>query len=151
MRAYLIQQGVVVLPLRPGKNIGFRQIRPGIDPTPCFVSSMPDDYDNAVMIRGVAGAHFGRFQSTGQTMLHPGLKIMVRTLLYEQGWPLAQSIATALDNFTAATIIVDDETHAVQSIYRTSNVIELGEEIGKKRQLFSINARIAMQAAEILG
>jgi hypothetical protein len=95
----------------------------------------------------MVGMKFGRNQRTGKTWLHAGVKILVRALDHHTGYNLANSICVAIDDFTRGVVVIDDVEHYVQSLYREP-LIELGEETLKKRQLFSINARVAMQDVE---
>lgn len=143
VRQYLINSGLVILPVVTGEVIPAQQL-PGDGSTVCFTRSMPDDYDQAVCIFNTTGPIFGRRQRDGKQLMHPGVNVFVRTL-DDTGYDLAVTLANALDASTRSTIMIDEMEYLVQSIYRTSPVISLGEEVGKQRQRWSINARVAFQ------
>jgi hypothetical protein len=117
---------------------------------PCFVSSMPDDPDNAVCIYDTIGRMFGRdFGAKGRQNVFPRVQIKIRSVDYS-GWSTILGIATALDALPATQIMVPDDGlyHYVSNVGRTSQVIALGEEVGKRRQLWAVNCRIVFQENE---
>ena len=120
---------------------------PGDGSTVCLVDGMADEFDQAVFIQDQVGLDFGRRQR-GKTERHPGIKIIIRALDHQTGFSLANAVANALDSSTMMTVSVNGVSHYVQSIYKTSTIIRLGEEVGKRRQLWSINARIVFQDRE---
>jgi len=146
VRACFVQLGLVIMPVS-NEQLPVAQL-PEDGTTQCYVGNQPDDVDQMVCVYGPAGRVFGREMRGGKTLLHSGIKVIVRALDYPTGWALANLIATTgMDSFpgnSTVTVTDDPTVYNVQSIYRTSDVIELGEEVGKKRQLFSINARIAL-------
>lgn len=126
---------------------------PGPDPVTLFISSMPDDTDLAVAVFDTAGTRFGRSMRDGQSWVHPAVNMLIRHRLYSQGYNLCQQIANFLDSFTSTTVIVTtpasgSEIVAVQSLYRVGTIISLGEEVEKRRQLWSLNLRVAFQGSQ---
>lgn len=147
VQAYLVTQGVVQMPAVPNQTELYSQL-PGDGTTLCYVSSMPDDPDQVVALYDTAGIFWGKNQRK-QSRVHPGIKILARSLDYASGYALVNLIATTLDSFTTGNVVTSDQvSHAVQSIFRVSPIIALGEEVGKKRQLWSLNARVAFQDSE---
>lgn len=148
VRAVLVSKGLVTEPAQENQ-IPIEQL-PGDGSTLCYVSSLPDEIDQAVLIKGTAGLLFARGMRAGDYFQHPGIKILVRALDHDTGYDLISRLCTqGIDTVNRNTVItLDGTTHYVQSIYRTSTIIELGEEQDKKRQLFTINARVAFQAQE---
>lgn len=150
VRACLLSQNLVVLPLVDPRLPPLKQI-PGDGSTVCFVRSMPNDYDQAVCVYDTAGIYWGRSQPTGQSWVHPGFRVLIRSLdLNGEGYGLANAIARGLDMIPVRSDVTtpDGAVHRVQSIYRISPVIGLGEEVGEKRQLWSITGRVAMRDSE---
>jgi len=142
VRQYLIDKGIVIDPEEPGELYTYNAI-PGDGVTPCYVSSLPDDIDQAIVIKDQAGVYFGRRMPDGKSMLHPGIQFVIRSLDYQTGYDLANSIVLAFEAVNNTNTTVNTVVYSVKSVYRTSTIIALGEEVGKKRQLFSINARVA--------
>jgi hypothetical protein len=114
----------------------------------CFVSSRPDEPDQLVCLYDVAGSVQGRRMADGRLLIHAGLSVIVRAADYT-GYALANAVASALDGVRRQDVEMPDGTaHHVQSVYRTSTVVALGEEAGKRRQLWSFSARVAFQDSE---
>jgi hypothetical protein len=148
VRACLLVQNLVLMPEEPGHSVPIEPI-PGDGTTYCYVSSMPDTPDQVVMIKDTMGAYWGRNQRSGQSWVHPGCKLWVRALDENVGFALANAIAVGLDNIPPlSTVVIDGVTHYVQSVYRIGPIISMGEEVGKKRSLWTINLRVAMQDKE---
>lgn len=116
----------------------------------CIVGGTSDEIDIGVFILGSTGRVFGRRARDGKNLVHPGFKVIVRHTNYQTGYDLANSIAVAMDQrtFPIKTTLPTSEggsTYYIQNIIRTTEVVDLGEETGKKRQLWSINGRIAFE------
>jgi hypothetical protein len=146
VRACLIAQGLVILPEEEGSLVPYEQT-PGDDSTLCFVPTMPDEIDQAVCISNNTSLNFGRSQRDGRQWMHYGVKLIIRTL-DNKGHDLAVALATGLDQVARGSVTIGEETHLVHTINRIGSIIDLGEERGKKRQLWSINARVVMQDTE---
>lgn len=149
VRAMLVKQGLVTLPVIVGQTIPYVQTPNDYEElTPCYVSKLIDDVDQLVCIMDTVGTLSQRPMRGGKQDRHPGVKVIVRTLDYT-GYALINNIAVAFDGFTAGTVTTDDGVvHYLQSIYRTTTIVPMSEDIGKQRQLWSLNARVAFQDAE---
>jgi hypothetical protein len=148
LRQILVDAGLVTMPGVPQQTVPFQQA-PGDGSTLCYTSSLPDDEDQAVLIKGTAGKVFGRQMRGGKTDVHHGVKFNIRSPNDEIGSLLAIALADGVDKIPPLlTVVLNEVSHYVQSVYRTSSVMEMGEERGKKRQLWSFNVRIAMQNRE---
>jgi hypothetical protein len=146
LRAFLVREGVLAMPFVKGKTVPIVQ-HPLTELTPCYVSSMPDDPDQAVTIYDVSGIMFGRRQPDGKQMLHPGMSVLVRTINYGTGYNLTNMLAVVAETLDSSQspVVVNDQEYWVQTVYRTSTVTSLGEEVGNKRQRFSFDLRMALQ------
>lgn len=138
IRSCLIDFGLVTYPIKP----------PGT--WPCYAFSMPDGPDDAICVYDVVGKLFGRGARTGKNNVHPGVQVTVRGSDELQGYLKAQNIANAFDtNFPVITIAPEDhQTHNIMSIYRVSPIMTLGEEIGKRRYLWTLDVRVAFEYDE---
>ena len=112
----------------------------------CYTESLPDEQDEALLIHDVAGMMFGKLQR-GRSAVHPGIKILMRSL-DPSGLDVLANILGVLDPLNDFSTVWLGTTHYIQSIYRQGSIVSLGEEIGKKRLLYTVNARVAFQWRE---
>lgn len=138
IRSCLIDGGLVIMPA------GQLQV-PGDGSTPCFVGGLPDDYDQAVRIMDVGGRIYGKVPYANKELVHPGLSFLVRSLNPGLAYTLANSIAVYLDQLRRAvtTLPEDGSVHNIQNVSRTTSLIDLGEDVLRKRQMYSFNARVS--------
>lgn len=139
IRSMLVAFGLVTFPIRT--------------PTiwPCYVGSVPDASDLTVCVDDTVGMVFGRGARTGKNCVHPGIAIRVRGTDHVRGFLQANKIAVALDTRTfpvQVQLVEDGSLHIIANVYRTSPVIALGEEVGKKRNLWTLNARVSFDYDE---
>jgi ribosome biogenesis GTPase A len=143
IRSILVTQKLVAMPPVAGKTVPFQQL-PGDGTTLCFIGSMPDTPDQAVAIYDTPGIIWGRRQRDAKDLVHSGILIKIRTLDYS-GYDLANNLANSLVTIKQTNTIIGETTYYVASVYRTSNVVSLGEQVGKKRQQWTVQARVAFQ------
>jgi hypothetical protein len=125
-------------------------IWPGISQLPdqgkwqVYVAEMNDDVERALCVIDTAGLVFGREMQHGKILEHPGVKVMARSLKFTDNGIIYKA-AAALDGIiNGYSVCVCGEWNAnIHSVYRTSNILYLGEESGTRRQLWSFNARVA--------
>jgi hypothetical protein len=141
LRQCLLDAKLVLMPEEPHKTLPYIQL-PGDGTLLCYVSSMPDEPDGVLCIYDELGRIFGRSQPDGKTWFHHGLRLILRHLDYSAGYDTMVAMATAIETISRATPKVGDLTYAVDNAYRVGPVRSLGEEVGKRRQLFSLMARI---------
>lgn len=147
VRACLVNAKAVIMP--PTGMVPGQMQQPGDDTTLCFIGQMPDTPDQILYLANTAGLLFGRLQKGNkQRMIHPGLKGIVRHLDPDDGFVLASSLLDAIQALTSVTVKVDEVNHYISGVYPVSGVISLGEEIGKRRFLWSFNLRIAFKDLE---
>jgi hypothetical protein len=143
IRSCLHDQGLITIPDLDG-NLPYVQ-EPKDGSTVCFVSKIADQPDQIVVIADTAGRIFGRSMETGRMMTHYGLMVTVRALTFETGWNLGMAIYAGLGTITRKTTTINNVQYAVANLIRASTLIYVGEEIGRKRELFTIQARVAFQ------
>ena len=149
MRAFLIGLGTVVDPA-PADQVPYQQL-PGDGSILCYVSSIPDEVDQAVVLKDMPGVVFCPKTQVGQKILqHPGIKCLVRWP-DGTGYDVAQTIADACMSIYNGTVQVRGASYAVQSVYRVGGINDIGEEIGKKRQLWTFMLRVAFQDGPNIG
>lgn len=137
LRSCLIQLGLVLYPTD--------DLVTGIPP-PCYVSSMPDTPDTAICVFNVGGKLFGRRPRTGFSDIHPGVRLVARTP-DDTGWYLLQKIKDTMDTtFPIRTQLPEDgSVWTLQNIRCSTQIVSLGEEVGKRRQLWSITVNLVIQ------
>jgi hypothetical protein len=138
LRVALVAAGVVQMPGVPGQLLPYVQ-QPGDASILCYVGSMPEDVSQAVCLYDNAGRMFGRRQRDGKEMIHAGVKALVRFPTYDY-YDRVNTLALAMQSLT--------RTGVIQSVYRTSPIISLGEETNRRRQRWSFNLRIAFTDAQ---
>lgn len=140
LRSCLIDLGLVSYP-----NTG----KPYLPP--CFVGGIPNQPDPLVSIMDTPGVMFGRDVRTGASVTHAGIKIVVRSTEFLNGYPIVSAISDALDQSMQPFVTrlpEDGSIHYVQNVIRSTPIIDLGEEVGTKRRMWSVNARIALDFRE---
>lgn len=136
LRQILVDKGLVIMP-------GIREIPHSLT-LQCYVNEdAPDQIDEMVLLKDVQGAQFGYNQRTGQPWEHVGVLVNLRHTDPVLGSRFAKKIGkeVASANITAT---VGRMRYYVQTVYRASRVLSLGEEVGKRRFRWSFDVRIAM-------
>lgn len=136
IRACLVDQALVIM---PGTHV---QI-PGDGTTICFVSSMPDEVDQAVALLDMPGLFGGRRHKDGKYLIHPGVKVQIRALDHDVGCELVESILNGIGTIVRTTISVGSEVWKISSAYRIGSLIPNEEQVGRKRQQWTQNIRVA--------
>lgn len=114
---------------------------------PGYCSQEPNLPDNCVTTFDVEGLMGGREHHGGDRLSRKGVQIRIRSTNHRTGWIKADEIATTLDRSVLRdSIAVGESTYCVQSFRRTSDVIDLGKEVGaSKRHLFVINGLLTVE------
>jgi hypothetical protein len=114
----------------------------------CFVSSMNNAPDVAVVVFDSGGRMLGRRPRTGRQDIIPRLAVKVRSLSYNGGWGLSQQIANSLNENTSPYLVQLPEDGSIwylQTIVPAGSIQSLGEEVGTKRQLFGFDVSLVIQ------
>lgn len=122
------------------------------DDWPVYAYRAPDTPDEMISVHNTTGIHQGRLQINGEVVERYGFNIAIRDNVPETGYEKARAIAVALDesvNLRTVTIteVVGTATQAytVYSISRASGPIDAGREPTSGRNLFTINATVALK------
>jgi hypothetical protein len=114
---------------------------------PMYVSSLPDGInvvDNAGAAYDTLPVKDGRLMS-GSLILHHGVQIKMRSVVYDDGWDKMQEIVSLLDTVVNELVTVGSNTYVISSISRNP-VFPLGVEPGtKRRNLFTVNLLVTMR------
>lgn len=139
VRVVLANAGLVAYP-------GIDQ-RPSSDLIQCFLDLMPDAPDEVLVLADNGGRQFGRAM-VGTTHKHYQIKANLRTLDH-LGYDLLKAIYDYIDNMDLPTVIESRGMACnIASLYNTSEVAFLGEEVGTRRRLWHLTFGLAMQSVE---
>lgn len=120
-------------------------------PWPIFVSSEPDQPDNAITIYDTQGTLNGRFNIDGEVQEHFGIQVRVRATSQVEGASIVApylvghrkitEIAEAFDQTLRETqVTVNGINYTIHNMSRTSGVINLGTPTdNRNRNLLTIN------------
>jgi hypothetical protein len=111
---------------------------------PIWLGQMPTEPDNTLTVYDTMGVKDGRLMPTGTTLIHPGIQVRCRNSDYNLGWNKLEEIRVAFDNVKGDTVTLRSRTYKLQNISMPTGVIPLGQELGKVRQLFTLNALVTI-------
>jgi hypothetical protein len=104
---------------------------------------MPDGYgveNDCVSLSDLGGILDGRYSRTKQTVRHPGIRVLVRSSVYNVGWKKAKEIVADLGSMQSTNITLDGDTYTVYNVSVRSTIKPLGLEGGvKRRNLFAVD------------
>ena len=114
----------------------------------CFYGSANDDIDKMVLVEDCVGRLFGRGMG-GEFDEHHGIKLTIRCAKDKrEGYQFAKSVVRFLDSIKDRAICVDGVTYNVMDVYRSGNLLYLGEEDDKLRFLWGVYARVVFDSVE---
>lgn len=111
---------------------------------PITYNNMPNLPDNMLTLYDTLGRMDGRLMQDGKRITHPGILLRVRNLNGNEGFDKAREIAEFFDSVAGDSVTFDSKTYKIHNISRTSDVIPLGQEAGKSRSLFTVNAVVTI-------
>lgn len=97
------------------------------------------DADDVIFVGGTEGLLLGRNMLNGCVFEKYGISILVRAAVYDTGEAKARAITLALDGVVMRSVTISGTTYVYALFQRTGGVIDVGEERGTSRQLFSVN------------
>lgn len=114
-----------------------------------YTGFLPDDPDTAIATYDTAGQKDGRMMATGETLIHPGAQIRVRSSDYSAAYARAKAIADGVDVVLMASVVMTnpDETWIVHAISRQGDIINMGMEGegDRRRHNFTINVTMTLR------
>jgi hypothetical protein len=119
---------------------------PPATPWPIYSPFEPDRPDNVITVGGTAGTDHGRTHVDGERQEDHGVQLRIRANDSIAGYAKARALAVVLDVLYRVAVTIGATTYLVQSVLRTSDVLELGHDVpGGKRYLFTVNARVSVR------
>ena len=113
---------------------------------PIFISFERDDPDNALTCYKTADVTHGRHMVGGDTQLHYGIQIRVRSQDHNTGRNKAQDVYNEFDDVQRRVVTISSSDYLVQAIHNQSGPLSLGtESANSRRRLFTLNALVALR------
>jgi len=114
---------------------------------PISYSQEPDSPDDAITLYDTTSRIDGRSHLSGETWLHYGIQVRIRSYAVSPGRTKANAITEALDkDIQYRPITIAGTTYIVYTVTRTTDSVSLGKEVrDTKRNLFTINAVVALR------
>ena len=125
---YLISQGLFTSPSAKGDF-------------PLFITTLPGgkDVEKAGCVSDTSFIKDGRLM-TGETIIHPGIQIRIRTRTFEEGWMKMRAIASLLEMVHNLSIVISaDDYYTLYNVSQTSAILPMGQDPETRLFLFSIN------------
>jgi len=133
MQKYLVAQELFTLPSDS-------------DDWPLYVTSLPDNDNNAGLVVDNQDVIDGRLMSTGENIKHYAISVIVRASDYETGWLKAKSILTDFCAVQNITVVVGSNSYQLGAVTKNSGILSLGMEPGtKRRYMFRLNCNITLE------
>lgn len=133
------------------RNLGYGTEPESNQAWPIYYSFLPDQPDNAIAIFDTQGRLEGRTQNDGETTIHHGIQVLVRSVGTDTtGRRKAEAIRNAFDTQVGHTNVslTDEEhtsTYGVSAINITSDVIPLPRESPtSQRREYTLNATVSL-------
>lgn len=115
---------------------------------PIYTNARPDGVgvpDNVISIFDTNGRKQGRIMSSGRTIIHPGIQIVVRASESDDSFSHSYYIAELLDQIQMTTVTVNSVV-VVLNAFTRGPILTMGKEPGnRQRTLFSQNGTLAFQ------
>lgn len=118
-----------------------------IGPVMCFANSLPDDVDNAILLFDSVGQNFGRRMDDGSYGEHFGIKVTVRGV-DDKTYGTVERLSDYLDTVKNAVVCLGGYNYNIHTIYRQGQPVNVGEEGGKRRQLWAWMVRMVMRVPD---
>jgi len=112
---------------------------------PIYESYERDSPDEVITVYDTSPTTSGRHHVNGETQLHYGVQVRVRSKSKPTGFSKAQDIQNELEEVQRDSITVDSSNYLVQAIHH-QGILSIGIESGTtRRRLFTINALVTLR------
>jgi hypothetical protein len=114
----------------------------------CVLKIMPDGVgvrDNLFAIADIEGALGDRYVSTGEIVMHPHVRIICRTTLYDVGYTKMLQVMDIMDIATNYEVKIENEVISLHKTSRQSGIVSNGLDATMRRYLFSLDYEIVLR------
>jgi hypothetical protein len=108
----------------------------------CTIAYLPDGNqtrDNIATITDTEGMKDGRIMVSGETIIHPGFQVRIRSTDYTTGYQKIYTVAKELDKLLNFAVTIDNESLLVVSVSQQGGILPMGIEPNGRRYHFAIN------------
>jgi len=107
---------------------------------PLYLSFLPDSVDNAMCLYDENPQIDGRIQSTGELLLHFGMRLRIRNTDYETGWAKAAEILRDLMTSVRQSVVININEYLIHTFTTYTGIHSMGlENSTKRRNIFDLN------------
>lgn len=116
---------------------------------PVFVSQMPNEPDEVVVVKDTAGKLGGKLQTSGSTIVYFGVAVRVRGVEYQGTWNKANDLFNRLSVVRQATVAmpkmvgVPATNYKIHCVGHASGIAHLGTD-AKQRNDFIFDSRVTL-------
>lgn len=128
----------------------------GIDPAnllvadvvdwPVYVDYNPPEGKQSIVVYNTTPLADGRIFRTGMPVQHPGIQVAVRHEFDKSSFAKAQSIYQALAIMKDVSVAVEETTYLIANAAQIRPPVYVGEEIGKNKVIYTVNAVLTIPA-----
>jgi hypothetical protein len=145
VRLYLVRTGVAI----PASQT------PATGQWPITTGDLPTDPDNCLAVQDSGGFVRGRIQRDGRTVVFPNVIIVIRSVPYANGMNKGRQIMALFEKIGLpadrggvgeVSVTVESQTWVIHAAHLTVPTTKIGQEEKNRRQLFTINYRLSLQA-----
>lgn len=112
---------------------------------PIFVGHMPEEIDQAIGIFDTTGNKDGRVMKTGETIIHPGYQIRIRTIDYPDAYSKIHEIQKFLDTIANKVVSLGGDSYIINATSLKSGPFSLGQEPdSRRRENFTVNGTMTI-------
>lgn len=114
---------------------------------PVYAGAVPDQPDQAMVVRDTTGVVQARLMPTGEVAEHPGWQLTVRSRTYPAGWLKAYSVRTALaESVRNLTVELGDRAYLVYAVTGFGAVLSIGRDRPSSgRHMFTVNGTLDLR------
>lgn len=112
---------------------------------PVYAGFFPDDPDEAAGVLNTTPIKDGRYQGTGETILHPGVQLLVRGTTDARAGAKVAAAVNAMDAALREAVEIGDESFVLQAATLRSGPVALGQEPERRRFLYSVNWTVSLK------
>lgn len=107
---------------------------------PVYVDYNPPEGKQSIVIYNTTPTSDGRLARTGMPVQHPGIQIAVRHEFDRSSFAKANDLYRALAALKNVSVVVEGTSYQIANAAEIRPPVYVGEEIGKNRVIYTVNA-----------
>lgn len=113
---------------------------------PIFTGYSPPEGNQNIVIYNTTPTSNGRLMTNGMPIQHPGIQILTRHEFDRDSFAKANDLYQALAALRNVSVTVESNSYVISNAAEIRPPIYVGEEIGKNRIIYSVNAVLTIPA-----